>query len=227
MAETPESLLDDDTTPTAKFFIRNNGHIPEEGKHGDAWNFKVEGEVDKPLTLSVAELKSRFTPQTMRMVMECGGNGRSFFQPSTRGNQWTNGGAGCAEWTGVSSRTCSRRRDLRTARSSPATTAPTRTSPAIPSKDAISRGMPIEKALEPHTMIVWAMNGEPLPHIHGGPLRLIVPGWPGSLSSKWLTRVLVRKIPTTGKAWAALPTGCRRCRSFRDRTSTERRISST
>ncbi len=101
VAETPESLLDDDTTPAAKFFIRNNGQIPDESKQGDAWNFKVEGEIDKPLTLSVAELKSRFTPQTMRMVMECGGNGRSFFQPPARGNQWTNGGAGCAEWTGV------------------------------------------------------------------------------------------------------------------------------
>ena len=101
VAETPESLLDDDTTPVAKFFVRNNGQTPEENKQGDAWSLKVEGEVDKPLALSVADLKSRFTPQTMRMVMECGGNGRSFFQPSARGNQWTNGGTGCAEWTGA------------------------------------------------------------------------------------------------------------------------------
>ena len=52
VAETPESLLDDDTTPTAKFFIRNNGQIPEDNKQGDAWSFRVEGEVDKPLTLT-------------------------------------------------------------------------------------------------------------------------------------------------------------------------------
>ena len=101
VAETPESLLDDETTPIGKFFVRNNGQVPEETKQGDAWSFKVEGEVDKPLTLTVAELKSRFAAQTMRMVMECGGNGRSYFQPPGRGNQWTNGGAGCAEWTGV------------------------------------------------------------------------------------------------------------------------------
>ena len=199
MAETPESLLDDDTTPAAKFFIRNNGQIPDESKQGDAWNFKVEGEIDKPLTLSVAELKSRFTPQTMRMVMECGGNGRSFFQPSARGNQWTNGGAGCAEWTGVKLADVLKAAGLK---ESAKFTGHYGADPHLSgdtSKDAISRGMPIEKAIEPHTMIVWAMNGEPLPNIHGGPLRLIVPGWPGSLSSKWLTRVLVRKDPHDGQ----------------------------
>ncbi len=59
--------------------------------------------------------------------------------------------------------------------------------------------MPIEKALEPHSLIVWQMNGEPLPHIHGGPLRLVVPGWPASLSSKWLKRILVRATPHDGQ----------------------------
>jgi DMSO/TMAO reductase YedYZ molybdopterin-dependent catalytic subunit len=57
---------------------------------------------------------------------------------------------------------------------------------------AMSRGMPIAKALEDHTLLVWAMNGEPLPFLHGGPLRLVVPGWPGSLSQKWLTRIWIR-----------------------------------
>jgi DMSO/TMAO reductase YedYZ molybdopterin-dependent catalytic subunit len=199
VAETPESLLNDDTTPTAKFFIRNNGHIPEESKQGDAWSFKVEGEVERPQTLSVAELKSRFTSLTLRMVMECGGNGRSFFQPSARGNPWTNGGAGCAEWTGVRLEDVLKAAGLK---ESAKFTGHYGADPHLSgdtSKDAISRGMPIEKALEPHTMLVWAMNGEPLPNIHGGPLRLIVPGWPGSLSSKWLTRVLVRKDPHDGQ----------------------------
>jgi sulfite oxidase len=199
VAETPESLLDDDTTPTARFFIRNNGQIPDESKQGDAWSLKVEGEVDRPLTLTLAELRSRFAPQTMRMVMECGGNGRSSFQPSARGNQWTNGGAGCAEWTGVKLADVLKAAGLK---ESAKFTGHYGADPHLSgdtTKDAISRGMPIEKALEPHTMIVWAMNGQPLPHIHGGPLRLIVPGWPGSLSSKWLTRVLVRKEPHDGQ----------------------------
>jgi sulfite oxidase len=199
VAETPESLLNDDTTPTPKFFIRNNGQVPEDKKQGDAWSFKVEGEVDKPLALTLGKLKSRFKPQTRRMVMECGGNGRAFFQPSARGNQWTNGGAGCAEWTGVALgdvlKAAGLKKDGRF-------TGHFGADPHLSGdagKDAISRGMPIEKALEPNTMLVWAMNGEPLPHIHGGPLRLIVPSWPGSLSSKWLTRILIRKDPHDGQ----------------------------
>jgi DMSO/TMAO reductase YedYZ molybdopterin-dependent catalytic subunit len=63
---------------------------------------------------------------------------------------------------------------------------------ADPTKDAISRGVPIRKAVNPNNLIVFAMNGQPLPHIHGGPVRLVIPGWPGSVSSKWLTRVWVR-----------------------------------
>jgi DMSO/TMAO reductase YedYZ molybdopterin-dependent catalytic subunit len=61
-----------------------------------------------------------------------------------------------------------------------------------PEKVAISRGVPIAKALEEDTLIAWAMNGEPLPAIHGFPLRLVVPGYPGSASQKWLTRIWVR-----------------------------------
>ena len=57
------------------------------------------------------------------------------------------------------------------------------------SKPPISRGVRLEKAMEPHTLIVWGMNGQPLPNIHGGPVRLVVPGWAGSASQKWLTRI--------------------------------------
>src|SRR4249920_3830135 len=101
VAETPESLLDDATTPNDKFYIRNNGQIPEQAKDANSWKITIDGEVNKKLELTVGELKSKFKPVTRRMVLECGGNGRSFFTPQARGNQWTNGGAGCAEWTGV------------------------------------------------------------------------------------------------------------------------------
>ncbi|MGH6784956.1 MAG: molybdopterin-dependent oxidoreductase, partial [Sphingomicrobium sp.] len=59
-------------------------------------------------------------------------------------------------------------------------------------RDAISRGVPIKKLMDPNNLLVWGMNGQPLPHIHGGPVRLIIPGWPGSVSEKWLTRIWVR-----------------------------------
>ena len=62
----------------------------------------------------------------------------------------------------------------------------------MPRKPTISRGVRIEKALDPTTLIVWAMNGQPLPNIHGGPVRLMVPGWPGSASQKWLTKITIR-----------------------------------
>ena len=101
VAETPEHLLDDDTTPIDKFFIRNNGLNTEPAKDPDKWAIKIDGEVNKPLEITLGELKSKYKAQTRRMVLECGGNGRSFFSPTARGNQWTNGGAGCAEWTGV------------------------------------------------------------------------------------------------------------------------------
>ncbi len=87
VAETPEHLLDDDTTPNEKFFVRNNGSLPEEAKDADAWKIAIEGEVNTPLSLTLGELKQRFRAQTHRMVLECGGNGRSFYAPTARGNQ--------------------------------------------------------------------------------------------------------------------------------------------
>src|SRR5689334_13343712 len=101
VAETPESLLDDDTTPIEKFFIRNNGQIPDETKSPDTWKITIDGEVNKKIEITLAELKSKYKAVTRRVVLECGGNGRGGFSPPARGNQWSNGGAGCAEWTGV------------------------------------------------------------------------------------------------------------------------------
>jgi DMSO/TMAO reductase YedYZ molybdopterin-dependent catalytic subunit len=192
VAETPEHLLDDETTPTPKFFIRNNGQIPEPVANLDAWRVRIDGEVNAPLDLALGEIRSRFRPVTLHMVLECGGNGRSSFAPPARGNQWTNGGAGCAAWTGV------RLRDLLQAAGLKPGAVYTGHYGADPhlsgdaSKESISRGVPIAKALEEHGLLVFAMNGEPLPHIHGGPVRLVIPGWPGSASHKWLTRIWVR-----------------------------------
>jgi len=204
VAETPEALLDDDTTPIARFFIRNNGLLPEPVEDPESWRFIIDGEVERPLDLSLADLKSRFPVRTFRMVLECGGNGRSFFEPQAEGNPWTNGGAGCAEWTGVSLRDVLEAAGLKeTARFTGHFGAdPDKTGSR--DKQAMSRGMPIPKALEEHTLLAWAMNGEPLPFIHGGPLRLVVPGWPGSLSQKWLTRIWIRDREHDGPGMTGL-----------------------
>ena len=192
VAETPENLLDDETTPNTKFFIRNNGQIPAAAADPDKWMLTIDGEVERKLEIPLADLKSKFRQVKLRMVLECGGNGRSYFVPQARGNQWTNGGAGCAEWSGVRLVDVLRSAGLKpSAKFTGHYGADPHLSGAA-NQAALSRGMPIAKALEPHTLLVFGMNGEPLPNIHGGPLRLIVPGWPGSLSQKWLTRIWMR-----------------------------------
>ena len=192
VAETPEQLLDDDTTPTSKFFIRNNGQIPEPAGDADAWKLTIDGEVNKPVEITLGELKKRFQPKTFRMVLECGGNGRSYFAPQARGNQWTNGGAGCAEWTGVALGDV-----LRTAgvKASAVYTANYGTDVHLsgdPKLLTLSRGVPMRKAMDQNSLLVWAMNGKPLESIHGAPLRLVIPGWPGSASHKWLSKITLR-----------------------------------
>jgi sulfite oxidase len=191
VAETPEHLLDDDTTPIDKFFIRNNGQLPEPAKDPDSWKIVVDGEVNQKLELTLAELKAKFRPVTQRMVLECGGNGRSFFSPQARGNQWSNGGVGCAEWTGVRLADVLKAAGVKSSAVFTGNYGADRNL-ADASKDAISRGVPIKKALDANNLIVFAMDGQPLPNIHGGPVRLIIPGWPGSVSSKWLTRIWLR-----------------------------------
>lgn len=193
-AETPVHLLDDDITPYERLFIRMNGLVPQTALDQDAegWTLTVDGEVDTPLTLTIDDLKSKFENVTRQLVIECGGNGRAFFQPGTSGNQWTFGAVGCPEWTGV------RLADVLKAagvKPSAVYTGHYGNDVHLSGDDAqevISRGVPIEKALEDDAIIAWALNGETLPALHGFPLRLIVPGFPASASHKFLNRIWVR-----------------------------------
>jgi sulfite oxidase len=193
VAETRPEALDDDTTPAGKFFIRNNGQVPAAADDPARWKLVIDGEVNNALALSLGEIKSKFAHVTQRMVLECGGNGRAFFSPEAEGVQWHHGGAGCAEWSGV------RLRDVLKATGLKETARFTGHFGSDPALDAqhpsppISRGIPIAKAMDENTLLVFAMNGKDLLPVHGFPLRLIVPGWAGSVSHKWLTRILIRK----------------------------------
>jgi sulfite oxidase len=204
VAETPEELLDDETTPISRFFVRNNGLLPQPADDAESWAFTIDGEVERPLRLTLAELKSRFPHKTFRMVLECGGNGRSFFEPEAEGNPWTHGGVGCAEWTGVSLGDVLREAGLKETALFTGHFGADPDKHGSHSRQAMSRGVPIAKALQEHTLLVWAMNDEPLPFIHGGPLRLVVPGWPGSLSQKWLTRIWIRDREHDGPGMTGL-----------------------
>ena len=99
-AETPPHLLDDPITPNSRHFVRNNGVMPTD-LDPETWTLTIDGLVDRPMTLSIAELRSRFEEVTLALAIECGGNGRAFFRPPARGNQWTYGAVACSEWTGV------------------------------------------------------------------------------------------------------------------------------
>lgn len=190
--ETPAHLLDDSVTPADKLFIRDNG-IPPQKIDPAAWTLTVEGEsaqVAKSFTLE--KLKRRFKHYTYQLTIECAGNGRSEFNPPTEGIQWTVGAVGCPEWTGV------RLRDVLEAVGIKKDAVyigfygrDTHLSGEA-GKVPISRGVPMGKALENESIIAFAMNGQEIPYQNGYPLRLVFGGWPGSVSGKWLERIVVR-----------------------------------
>lgn len=191
-AETPPHLLDDTVTPAALFFVRNNG-IPPEKPDASTWTLTIDGEsAEKEVSFSLDELKKRFTHHTLRLTLECGGNGRAEFNPPAKGNQWGLGAVGCPEWTGV------RLRDVLEAAGIKSDAvyigyygADTHMSGDL-QKKPISRGVPMSKALADESLIAWAMNDEDLPLMNGFPLRLVFGGWPASTSGKWLERISIR-----------------------------------
>ncbi len=191
--ETPPHLLDDDVTPAHRFFVRNNGLPPDINEVADEdWSLTIDGEVENPLSLTIADLKRDFEPVTLRLPLECGGNGRKFFRPAASGNQWTFGAVGFGDWTGVRLRDVLAKAVLKDSAYHTGHYGADKHLSGNKKKFPISRGVPIKKAIDPHTLIVWGLNGEPLPPQNGYPLRLIAPGWPGSCSQKWLTRIWVR-----------------------------------
>ncbi len=196
-AETPAHLLNDEVTPTARHFIRNNGIAP---KDMDArnWRLRIDGFVQRPMELSIEDLRTRFEVVTRRLTIECGGNGRAFFDPRVGGNQWTLGAVACSEWTGV------RLADVLKAagvKDNVVYTAHVGADTHVSGergKLPLSRGVPIEKAMAPHNLIAFGMNGGPLHPMNGAPLRLVIPGWSGSCSQKWLTRIRLRDVVHDG-----------------------------
>jgi len=195
-AETPVHLLDDEVTPVSRFFVRNNGIPPTDIPN--PWILEVDGEVDNPLSLSIRDLKTNFETVTKKLQLECGGNGRSKFNPPARGNQWTLGAIGNAEWTGVRFRDVLKAAKIRKNAVYTAHYGRDTHLSGNPQKTPLSRGMPIWKAMDPHTLVAYEMNGEPIHPLNGAPLRVIAPGWPGSVSQKWLRRIQVRNVVHDG-----------------------------
>jgi DMSO/TMAO reductase YedYZ molybdopterin-dependent catalytic subunit len=193
-AETPAHLLDDRVTPASRLFVRNNGIPPEtDGIDAAAWELRVDGEAcARPQTFTLRDLQEHFKNYTLQLQIECGGNGRSEFNPPATGNQWSTGAVGCPEWTGVRLgdvlQNCGMTADAVYVAYEGADTHLS----GDPDKSVISRGVPVRKAMEDESLIVWAINGEPLPTLHGYPLRMLCGGWPASVSGKWLQRIRIR-----------------------------------
>jgi len=190
-AETPAHLLDDAVTPVERMFVRNNG-VPPVDPDPVTWRLEIRGEsAARAVTLGIDELK-RLDHHTYQLQLECGGNGRAEFRPQVSGNQWTTGAIACPRWTGVRIRDVLEAAGIRDGAVYVAYRGGDTHLSGDPAKRPISRGVPLAKALEDESLIAWALNDEPIPLLHGGPLRMVCGGWPGSVSGKWLTELLIR-----------------------------------
>ncbi|MDH5399044.1 MAG: sulfite oxidase [Cyclobacteriaceae bacterium] len=196
--ETPPHLLDDVVTPASRFFMRNNGIMPE-APDAKNWKITIEGEAVKtPVEISLNDLKEKFKHHTYQLTIECGGNGRAEFYPPAKGNQWSLGAVACAEWTGVRVRDVLESVGITDQAVYLAYYAADKHLSGDPDKVVISRGVPMSKAMEDETLLAFKMNGEDIPLAHGYPVRLVAGGWPGSVSGKWVEKLSVRNIVHDG-----------------------------
>jgi sulfite oxidase len=173
-------------TPEDTFFVRNNLEAPT--VDAAQWSLRIEGEVENPVVLRLEDLR-RLPAVSHDVALECAGNGRSFHKPRASGIQWEYGAVGNAQWRGV------RLADvLALARPRPAAQHVAFVGadrPPTPQAPDFIRSIPMWKAASPYTVIALEMNGKPLPHLHGGPARVLVPGFVASASIKWVERIMV------------------------------------
>jgi DMSO/TMAO reductase YedYZ molybdopterin-dependent catalytic subunit len=182
--ETPIALLDSFITPVERFYVRC--HLPVPGSlDASSWSLRIEGEVGTPLSLSLAELR-KLPAVTTTVTLECAGNGRAFFSPPVAGIQWRKGAVGTARWTGVRFADVLERAGVTDSGRFVHMTGADRPLGTMP---PFVRQVPIAKAIHPDTVIAYEMNGQPIPAVHGGPLRAIIPGWEGAYSMKWVNRL--------------------------------------
>jgi sulfite oxidase len=186
-AESPIDALRTFETRNDLAFVRNHHAVPE--TNAAQWKLIVDGEVKTPLTLSLKDLRGMDRVRRVATI-ECAGNGRGRFElPSTSGVQWGLGAVSNATWTGVPLAAVLERAGVHMAAlhfwmegldRSPLDAAP-----------KFLRSVPRETALG-DALLAYEMNGQALPLMHGGPLRLVVPSWYGMAWTKWLTHVHAR-----------------------------------
>jgi DMSO/TMAO reductase YedYZ molybdopterin-dependent catalytic subunit len=190
-AETPLDALTTYITPNDLFFVRHhwNPMYPD----AKSWALLVDGEVETPLLLTLADLK-RLPRAEATCVLQCAGNGRSLFRPAIPGVQWRYGAVGNARWTGVRVKDILEKAGLKATARHLHSFGNDKPPEKVP---PFHRSLEIEKVLQ-DGIIAWEMNGVPLPALHGAPARLVVPGWAGEHWMKWLTRISPQPEPQAG-----------------------------
>ncbi|WP_420125256.1 sulfite oxidase [Longimicrobium sp.] len=190
--ESPLRALAEPVTPTDDFYQRTNFLVPE--IDAAAWSLSIGGAVRNPFTLDLDELRA-LPWHTVTMTMECAGNARSFVRPLPPGQPWNLGAVSTGTFTGVRLRDVLQRAgvdagavEVMFAGADAGEVSPERTV-------RFERSLPLEQAMHPDVLLAWEMNGEPLRPPHGYPLRLVVPGWYGVASVKWLTEIRVIETP--------------------------------
>src|ERR1700692_1813065 len=184
--ESPVEYFNTWRTPVPHFFVRNHMHEPSELDPAD-WRLSVGGEVEKPFTLSLAEL-SKIETHSVVNTLECAGNGRSLQRPEVPGVQWGKGAVGTARFSGPRLRDILQRAGVKSTGKHVMFRGLDVVAGKVP---PFIRSIPIEKALDADTLIATHMNGLPLTKHHGFPARVLVPGWGGAASCKWITEIKV------------------------------------
>lgn len=194
-AETlPQALVASFLTPQSDFYIRSHGptpHLPDDHR------IQIDGLVDRPASFTASELRAAFPERTVTATMQCAGNRRAHLQgvAKTSGDPWDIGAIGNAEWTGVALADVLAASGVRDDASFVGMTGADEVD--VDGETAhYGTSIAIAKARDRDVLIAWAMNGAPLTPDHGAPLRLVVPGYAGVRSPKWLTRIEVRDRPS-------------------------------
>ncbi len=196
-AEPPRSALAQGVlTPADSFYSRNHGPIPLVDGH--TWRLTVDGLVEHELSLSLAELQQRFEPRTLVATLQCAGNRRAGLiavRDIPGEHPWGPGATSTAEWTGVALADVLAAAGMGSDAQHVAFAAPDvseLTDPAQPYGGSIG----VRKAFGVEVLLAWAMNGQPLPPAHGAPVRVVVPGYIGARSVKWVDRVTAQRGPS-------------------------------
>ncbi|MBB6447142.1 sulfite oxidase [Bacillus benzoevorans] len=187
--ETPIHFIANDIIGRKLFYRRN--HFPYPHFTSSFYFLPISGSVNSPRTFSLQEIYS-LPAKTIKVVLECAGNKRELFEPKVFGEQWGKGAMSQGIWKGVSLRTLLQYTGLmNSAREFVFEGYDYGQRPGSSQSISFSRSLPLKKALDPDTIIAYEYNDQPLPFKHGFPLRLIVPGWYGMASVKWLKKLTV------------------------------------